>query len=451
MSLNQLVNVDITVSATAPSQANFGVPLVLAYHTHYPDLIRYYTSLSSMVSDGFTVVEPAYLAATAILDQNPTVASFAIGRSTRPNTQTINLLLSSTSTLDTYTFTVTGFDGVVNSVSVASTGVAATDASSVSTALAAFSNIGTPSHSSATVTLTQGAASGHLVNITGWAGLGAAGQPIIALTDATTNPGSGGASGDLAAIYVIDQGWYGIALTSNSAAEVESAASWAQSNGYHVFSYNNSDAADLTSGSSVFTVLAAEKYSRTIGQFNGSELLSYGGAAILGVILPQTPGSYTAAYKTEIGVPADPASILTGTAVTNLTAANGNYYTTFKGISVLISGITPGAGYIDTTIFIDWLTDAIQTAVYTLLVNNLKIAYTDLGVAQVVNVVKGVLKQGIQNGGLAAQPAPTVSAPLVADISISNVAERNLPNVTFTATLAGAIQTVQIIGSVVLP
>ena len=120
-------------------------------------------------------------------------------------------------------------------------------------------------------------------------------------------------------------------------------------------------------------------------------------------------------------------------------------------MNVLISGVTPSGEFLDTTIFIDWLKDAIQTACFTLLANNLKIAYTDLGVATVVNAIKGVLGQGVQNQGLAATPAPTVSAPSVASISLANVAKRNVPNITFTATLAGAIQGLQISGSVVLP
>jgi hypothetical protein len=340
---------------------------------------------------------------------------------------------------------------VAHNISVPSTGVAATDAASIATALGSpITNIGTPTSSSATVVLTQGAASGHLIGIANWATIGAGGAPILAFADVTTNP-SGGIQGDLAAIYNVDQGWYGIALDSNSAAEIEAAAAWSQSNGFHVLSVNNSDAVCLGSGASVMTALAADKYSRTIIQFNGSTNQSYGGAALLGVILPQTPGSYTAAFKTEVGVPTDPSSILTGTAVTNLTAANGNYYTQFKGIAVLIQGITPGGGFIDTTIFIDWLQDAIQTAVFTLLTNNPKIAYTNDGVGQVVNVVKGVLKQGILNGGLAQLPAPTVTAPLVSNVAISNVAARNLPNVAFTATLAGAIQSMSINGTVVLP
>ena len=85
------------------------------------------------------------------------------------------------------------------------------------------------------------------------------------------------------------------------------------------------------------------------------------------------------------------------------------------------------------------------------LTQNAKIGMTDPGVAKVVSTVKGSLNNGILAEGLAAFPAPTVSAPLVAAISQANLAGRNLPNLTFTATLAGAIQSTQINGSIVLP
>ncbi len=446
MSLNSLVNVDIVVEATAPSAANFGIPMVVGYFTHWPQLIRFYSSLAGMVSDGFSVTEGTYLAAEAIMSQNPTVTQFAVGRRSLPYTQVINLLLSSTSTADTYTFNLTGSDGIVHPVSVTSTGVAATDAASMVTAINLFSNVGTATHTTGTVHITQ--VSGKLNDVDSWSYIGNAGGPIIALTDATSDPGI---ATDLAAIDAINTEWYGICLDSNSAAEVEAAAAWTEANGPAVFCWNNSDAASIGSGASVFTVTKALSYARDLGIFNGSKLLNYAGAALLGVILPQTPGSYTPAYKTLVGVPADPQNVLTGTAITNLANANGNYYTGFKGVNVLIQGYTPGGEFLDTTIFIDWLRDAIQTAVFALFVSNPKIAFTDVGIGQIVNVIKGILGQGVRNQGLAATPAPAVTAPTVASIPASNVAARNVPGIAFTATLAGAIQSVQILGSVVLP
>ena len=453
MSLSQLINVSIKVAATAPTGPNFSVPAIFSCAPQsplapwYAAPITYCTGLSGVTALGFATYEPAYLAAAAILDQEPNVTSFAIAKRTLPTTQVLNLLCSSSSSNDVYTFALTGADGVVNQVIVASTGTSTTDATSIKTTINGLSNVGTATVSSSTVIITQ--AAGKFNNVSGWAGLGVAGSAILALTDASTNPGI---ATDLSAIAAIDHGWYGYTLESNSKAEIIASAAWCEANAPHVFFTNTSDGTNI-SGTTVgaFHSMLALTYARTFCQFNGSELLSYGGAAALGEALPQVAGSYTLAYKALTGVPADPASILTATAITNLNTNNGNYYTTFQGQNVLISGITPSGEFIDVTIFIDWLAATIQTAVFALLVANPKIPYTDGGVAAIVSVIKGCLGQGIQNGGLAASPAPTVSAPLVSSIPLSNVAARNVPSITFTATLAGAIQSLSISGTVVLP
>ena len=51
-------------------------------------------------------------------------------------------------------------------------------------------------------------------------------------------------------------------------------------------------------------------------------------------------------------------------------------------------------------------------------------------------------------GILAADPAFTVTAPAVADVSAGDKTARTLPDVDFDATLAGAIHKVEISGTV---
>ena len=88
------VTVNITATGTSPSRKNFGTPLVLAYHTHFTDKVRIYTSLSGMITDGFSTTEPGYLLAQACFQQNPTVPESSVGRGT-------------TAVQQTFTFTVT--------------------------------------------------------------------------------------------------------------------------------------------------------------------------------------------------------------------------------------------------------------------------------------------------------------------------------------------------------
>ena len=59
MSLTDIVDVTITAQTAAPSRVGFGVPLVMAYHTHFVERVRNYTGLAGMIADGFTATEDA--------------------------------------------------------------------------------------------------------------------------------------------------------------------------------------------------------------------------------------------------------------------------------------------------------------------------------------------------------------------------------------------------------
>src|SRR5277367_5034327 len=108
MPLSDIVTVTIQATAANPSTPNFGLPLIAAYHTHYPDRSRLYSSLAAMVSDGFAVTEPAYLAAAAVFSQNPSVTGLKIGRRALPPTQTLSLACLTSTTGVVYSFSVAG-------------------------------------------------------------------------------------------------------------------------------------------------------------------------------------------------------------------------------------------------------------------------------------------------------------------------------------------------------
>ena len=73
MALSDIVQVNITTQATAPSRVGFGTPLVMAYHTAFSERARIYKSITAMVDDGFAPNDPAVRAVQAILSQNPKV------------------------------------------------------------------------------------------------------------------------------------------------------------------------------------------------------------------------------------------------------------------------------------------------------------------------------------------------------------------------------------------
>lgn len=414
--------------------------MVAAYHVLNTDRIRYYTSLAGVVSDGFAVTTPAYKACAAAFAQNPAPPKVAIGRCALPPIQVLTLSFLSTSATDVYTFTLTGSDGVAHLVSVASTGTGSTDVATVNTAVTALSIPGcTATHATHILTLTQTAS--HLVDFKRGSS-----ATILAFADTSTDPGI---ATDLAAITAADgTGWYAFTLDSNSSAAIQSAAAWAEANG-KIFATNNSDSANWATGSTSNLPYTLQQLSlaRTYFQHSETQLLSYAGMAMLGNRLPSNPGSDTWDLKTLAGVPADN---LTETQTLALTSYNANFYTTIAGINVTNNGTTPSGAFVDLTRFIDWLNANIQIDVFQLLISYPKIAYTDIGIAQIKNVVKNRLKIGgsVTFGGIDLTQPYGVSCSVTAEtVDAGNKNARNLPGVSWFAVTSGAIQSVQITGS----
>ena len=125
-----------------------------------------------------------------------------------------------------------------------------------------------------------------------------------------------------------------------------------------------------------------------------------------------------------------------------------NYYITVAGVSIVMNGQVSGNEWIDTIRGIDWLEARMKERLFSALINAPKIPYTDNGVAIIEAGVRAQLAEGIRVGFLAADPAPEVTVPKVADIDPAQKAARILPDVSFSATLAGAIHEIEIDGVV---
>ena len=160
--------------------------------------------------------------------------------------------------------------------------------------------------------------------------------------------------------------------------------------------------------------------------------------------LPKQPGSITWWGKTLIGITPD---VLTTTAINNVKGKNGNVYETIAGVSMMHNGVVASGEYIDIIRGVDWIHARISENVFSLLANADKVPFTDAGVGSIMTEIRAVLDTAVENGILV-KDTIIVSAPLVADVSTANKANRLLPDVTFSGTLAGAIHKVTINGKV---
>lgn len=111
-SLDNYVTLTITRDSVGVARAGFGVPLILSHTAGFSERVRYYTQLSDLVDDGFAEDEPEYLAAAAILSQDPHPTRLAIGRGANAPTQVYTLDVTTTAANQEYVLTVggVGFD-----------------------------------------------------------------------------------------------------------------------------------------------------------------------------------------------------------------------------------------------------------------------------------------------------------------------------------------------------
>lgn len=264
----------------------------------------------------------------------------------------------------------------------------------------------------------------------------------VTLSDVTTDPGI---ATDLAAVFAYDPDWYGLALDSNSSLEAQAAAAWVEAN-KKLMTVQSADAStyDGSSITDLFYVLKAAAYARTGTYFVKSIGTNWLAAGILANRLPADPGSDTWKFKTPAGVSS---YTLTDSQRTALLAKNANIFTVVGGIAITEDGKSAAGEYLDVTRFIDWLGARIQERVFYVLANTPKLPYTDASVDLIRGEVLAQLAEGIRVQGLAGDPAPTCTAPKVADVSTVDRAARFLPDIEFTGRLAGAIHSLEIAGA----
>lgn len=253
---------------------------------------------------------------------------------------------------------------------------------------------------------------------------------------------------DLNAIQLENPNWYAIVSIDRSQATTLEIAAWTQPR-IKMFAACSSEPEIINLAPGETTSIAAKLniagYDRTFLLYHQDAASDYPEAAWLGRVLPLEPGSETWKFKTLSGVPY---SNLTTTQSNNARAKKANTYEMIAGVAITQEGTVASGEFIDIIRGIDWLTSTMQIYVYSVLVNNNKVPYTDSGIASIEAQVRRALQQGINQQFIAETPAPVVTVPRAADVAPNDKANRILRNVRFTATLSGAIHYVQINGIV---
>ncbi len=440
-SLSDIVNVSVSTQTTQVTQPGFGVPLIVDYHTHWAERIRYYAGtpagLEGMVSDGFDTDDAAYLAALKMIAQNPSVDRFAVGRRANAPDLQVDIFPNALNTT-IYTVDLIGPTGLTAEVSITSDGTA-TVAEIVAALVTAINTAAvgiTATNIGAGTNVRCKAASAGL-----WFSVTADDVSRLVVKQTQADPGI---AADLTAIALENSDFYGVTLTTMGQAEIEAAAAWVESNKkLGVFGTQDTAVILATAANVALEVKADNQYRSQVFYKHGGD--QFQGAALLGSMLPIDPGGVTAWGRKLASQTTD---VLTETHLTNLKAANAGWFTSYGGISITRDGKTAAGEYVDVIRDRDWLESRIQTDVFTVLTNSNKVPFTDKGGSLVVGALKARLTLAVDAGVLADDPAPVVLAPKASAVAPADRAARIFKPITFTGRLAGAIFATDITGTV---
>lgn len=444
MGLSDIVNLNITLKSTAPTQAGFGRALITTYRTAaFTGRTKLYKNADDLLLDGFVTSDIEYKKAVALKSQRPSPKDFKLGKCLLPPTQIIDLTPSNVTANFTYSGTVKGTTTLNWTYTSDGTPTLAEICTGIAAAIDAHPDVVASGVSGTKVTVTTSVA-GKIVQLTDM-------TPELQVKDATVDPGI---ATDLANIFLADSDWFGLVLSSTSEAEVNAAAAWIETQ-RRMMHYVTADfgAKDAGTTTDIFSDLKALDYFNTIGWYH-HEVGSVLDAAVMGLELTKTPGSYTMAHKSLAGVSVTGAGAngtlyLTAAQEAAIAGKNGNYYTAIAGNGNTWESKTAGGEFADVTRYIHFQFARVQESVIALFQGNDKIPYTDAGADKVRGSIETVLIAHTKPPYDALVPGSVlVTVPKVADVSASDKTARKLPDVTYSATLQGAIHATTINGTV---
>lgn len=430
--LDDVVSVTITTEDLTPSQLNFGKPLIAAFFppTVFPERSREYSKVSEAIADGFDT-NAVVIRKARVLIQNPKVKTFKIGRKENGTVQLILLTPNDTTEGFIVTVTIISPDGTATVIS--RTNGAAETPTTIATALTALITaiVGLTATDNTGSLNADADTLGDLFDFTAIAGL--------AVLDQSVDPG---VVADLTAIRAFDSDFYGVTLDSNSKLEIAPAAAWAEAETLIFGAESSDDEVLQDTAGNIAETLEVAAYDRTFLLWSGTVLSGAAGAWI-GDRFPADPGASTWKFKQLTGIARDAHST---TAIANLRSNNANFYIARASINVTCDGTMASGRFIDITRTSDALIDQLQVEIFTLQVNLAKIPYTNASVSLAKSVIRGVIREFQGSSALDPETAPIIEAPLVEDVSTIDRGNRLLPDIEFSARIAGAIHEFQITG-----
>lgn len=443
--LSDIANVNISLDTSGITEEGFSTILIAALHAHSLNRVDSISSVDDLVDLGFATTDPAYYAATSAFSQTPAPDTVKIGR-INPSQAAVTVGTVSTAGEYTVTISTKDSDGNVTATPYEYTnagGDAAAILDGIEALITADANAKvTAAVSGTTMTLTPkttGASIKYAVST----------NLDLAFTTFTETIAEA-----MAAITAEDSDFYGIVLADRTQANILAMAAWTETQ-EKLFGTSTAEAGaiDASVSSDTASELSAKNYYRTHYWYHANAATEYLEAAIMAKCFNSNPGTINWANKTLSGITKDSLTTTQRTAVHN---KNGNTFEPMRNLSLTFNGKVAEGEWIDIIRGRDWLSEDMAVNVANVIVNTKKVDYTDAGIAKVEAAMKKTLDLGVTRGFIAPveydssgnkNPSYTITVPLSSDISANTKASRILSDMQFTARLAGAINVVNISGS----
>lgn len=453
-----IVQVDITLNTTGSTREGFGLPLFIASTDAFPERVKTFASLEDMMatvpafSDETSAV---YKAAVKLWAQTPKVTQFSVAR------RDMQYLLSigdAPQAGQSFSVQLTGSaDGgvTVQNSTVSVNASSGQDAGDIFTALqTAIQNDATfGSLVSATLSGTDDLSRLLIKTVDAdnvFIKASVAGSsPITAQASPVDSPAD-----FIPRIREYDDTWYFVGLEERNSQTIIELSTLIGAMRKMFFTATSLQSATqgtvLTNASDWVAKLAQDGHPRTVVLWHHTAESDYPEFAYIGYGAPYDAGSISwsnaqlsgVGYSQQInGRP------LNAGQKAALETRNCNYVDYDGGVSVVRHGKVSKGEWIDIVRGADWMQYDLTVSLRDLLVNQKggKITYDDRGITRVRQVIESSLERAVARNFLESY---TVNVPRAKDISIELKRNRILKDVSFSGILAGAIDDVDLKGTV---
>lgn len=437
--IEDVVDVIISLGDRPINQKSFDLPLILTAHNVWSDRVRVYNAADDLLNDGFAAGSNVYKMAQDMFGGDFGPKQVIVGRRDLTNyvvtfdvlnstVYTVNLKVNTGSTVYTKSISFTS-DSDATAAEISAGLATNIEADGDIAAYVIADGITTPG------TLTIAPDSTGLVSI----GASTDNMVVQYVSGETVDTA-------LAAIKQSNSNWFFLTSDSHSETDIDALAAYAEAN--KLIYVGSSAESDIWTSSTtdLLSDLFNLQYDNTHMQISKLADKEFPEGAVIGAWAGTNPGVSTLFAKTLPGVSIQD---YTATELNYIKSKNGNGYVNRGGLGFYEDGKMVSGRFSDTIRGALWLEARMEEDVFGLLKRKSdlgqKIPYTDVGVNMVATTMAKRLDEAVQRGFLASY---TISPPFVADIADNDKANRTVPDIPFTATLAGAVHKITIRGYV---